>query len=87
MPRVFVGIGSNVDRDASIRAGVADLRADAAAQMAEQHKIEAFSTADELLEKSDLELISIWSGSSRRRHRLQCRSIGARTARDPTAAP
>lgn len=27
MPRVFVGIGSNVERDASIRAGVADLRA------------------------------------------------------------
>ncbi len=40
-------------------AGVADLRTDAAAQMAEQHKIEAFSTADELLEKGDLELISI----------------------------
>ncbi len=27
MPQVFVGIGSNVERDASIRAGVADLRA------------------------------------------------------------
>ena len=27
MPRVHVGIGSNVERDASIRAGVADLRA------------------------------------------------------------
>ncbi len=27
MPRVFVGVGSNVERDASIRAGVADLRA------------------------------------------------------------
>jgi len=27
MPRVFVGIGSNVEREASIRAGVADLRA------------------------------------------------------------
>ncbi len=27
MPRVFVGIGSNVDRDTSIRAGVAELRA------------------------------------------------------------
>lgn len=26
MPRVFVGIGSNVDRERSIRAGVADLR-------------------------------------------------------------
>lgn len=27
MPRVYIGIGSNVDRAASIRAGVADLRA------------------------------------------------------------
>ncbi len=27
MPQVFVGVGSNVKRDASIRAGVADLRA------------------------------------------------------------
>ncbi len=27
MPRVFVGIGSNVDRGASIRAGIEDLRA------------------------------------------------------------
>jgi len=27
MPQVFVGVGSNVERDASIRAGVADLRA------------------------------------------------------------
>ncbi len=27
MPRVFIGVGSNVERDASIRAGVADLRA------------------------------------------------------------
>jgi len=26
MPRVFVGIGSNIDRERSIRAGVADLR-------------------------------------------------------------
>lgn len=26
MPRVFVGIGSNIDREASVRAGVADLR-------------------------------------------------------------
>ncbi len=26
MPRVFVGIGSNIDRDASVRAGVVDLR-------------------------------------------------------------
>jgi len=26
MPRVFVGVGSNVERDASIRAGVTDLR-------------------------------------------------------------
>lgn len=26
MPWVFVGIGSNIDRDASVRAGVADLR-------------------------------------------------------------
>ena len=26
MPRVFVGVGSNIDRDASIRAGVSDLR-------------------------------------------------------------
>ena len=27
MPRVFVGIGSNIKREASVRAGVADLRA------------------------------------------------------------
>jgi len=27
MPWVYVGIGSNIDRDASVRAGVADLRA------------------------------------------------------------
>ena len=26
MPRVYVGIGSNIDREASVRAGVADLR-------------------------------------------------------------
>ena len=26
MPRVFVGIGSNIDREASVRAGVTDLR-------------------------------------------------------------
>ena len=26
MPRVFVGVGSNIDRESSIRAGVADLR-------------------------------------------------------------
>ena len=26
MPRVFVGIGSNIDREASVRAGVSDLR-------------------------------------------------------------
>jgi 2-amino-4-hydroxy-6-hydroxymethyldihydropteridine diphosphokinase len=26
MPRVFVGVGSNIDREASVRAGVADLR-------------------------------------------------------------
>ena len=26
MPKVFVGIGSNIDREASVRAGVADLR-------------------------------------------------------------
>lgn len=26
MPRVFVGIGSNIDRETSVRAGVADLR-------------------------------------------------------------